>query len=77
MIVSRDINPERDFYYLGAKTIEILSSTDDEKMDFFHVFETLKSTENISLNLFTLTLDWLYIIGAIDKSHKGHIIKCF
>jgi hypothetical protein len=77
MIISKDINPERDFYYLGAKTIEILSSTEDDKMDFFSVFEVLKSSEDISLNLFTLTLDWLFIIGAINKSHKGYIVKCF
>jgi hypothetical protein len=77
MIISRDINPERDFYYLGAKTIEILSSTEENKMDFFSVFYELKSSEDISLNLFTLTLDWLYIIGAIDKSRKGYIVKCF
>jgi hypothetical protein len=77
MIVSKDINPERDFYYLGAKTIEILSTTEDEKMDFFSVFDALKSSEDISLNLFTLTLDWLFIIGVIDKSQKGYIVKCF
>lgn len=77
MIVSRDINPERDFYYLGAKTIEILSYTEDEKIDFFYVFEALRSTEDISLNLFTLTLDWLFIIGAIGKTNKGYLVKCF
>lgn len=77
MIISKDINPERDFYYLGAKTIEILSSTEDDRMDFFSVFDALKSSEDISLNLFTLTLDWLFIIGAIDKSQKGYIVKCF
>lgn len=77
MIISKDINPERDFYYLGGKTIEILFSTEDEKMDFFSVFDALKSSEDISLNLFTLTLDWLFIIGAINKSQEGYIIKCF
>lgn len=77
MIISRDINPERDFYYLGAKTIEILSTTDEDKVDFFYVYNKLKSSEDISLNLFTLTLDWLFIIGAISKSQKGYIIKCF
>jgi hypothetical protein len=77
MIVSRDINPERDFYYLGAKTIEILSSKEDEKVDFFYLFDALKASEDISLNLFMLTLDWLFIIGAIDKSYKGYIVKCF
>ena len=77
MIVSKDINPERDFYYLGAKTIDILSSSQTKKMDFFDVFNTLKLTEDISLNLFTLTLDWLFILGVIDNSQKGYIVKCF
>jgi len=77
MIVSKDINPERDFYYLGAKTIEILSSSKDKRLDFFNVFEILKNTEDISINLFILTLDWLFILGVIDNSQKGYIIKCF
>lgn len=77
MIISKDINPERDFYYLGAKTIQILSSNKDDKMDFFSVFHALKKSEDISLNLFILTLDWLFIIGAINESHKGYIVKCF
>jgi hypothetical protein len=77
MIISKDINPERDYYYLGAKVIEILSTREEKKFDFFSAFEELKSSENISINLFTLTLDWLFLIGAIDKSEKGFITKCF
>jgi hypothetical protein len=77
MIVNRDINPERDFYYLGAKIIEIISDTEEKKYDFFSVFEKLKSSDNISINLFTLTLDWLFIIGAINKPVNGNIVKCF
>ncbi len=77
MIVSRDINPERDFYYLGAKIIEIISESTSERFDFFDVFETLNKSEKISINLFSLTLDWLYLLGVIEKFDKGKIIKCF
>lgn len=77
MIISKDINPERDFYYLGAKVIEIISSTEDNSVIFFDVFEKLNASEKVSVNLFTLTLDWLYLIGAINKSKNGNIIKCF
>ena len=77
MIVNKDINPERDFYYLGAKTIEVLSSNEDNKMDFFKVYSELDKSENISINLFILTLDWLYLVGAIERPVKGNIIKCF
>ena len=77
MIVSKDINPERDFYYLGAKVIEIISSFEENKINFFDVYEKLNTSEKISFNLYTLTLDWLYIIGAINKFEKGNIVKCF
>lgn len=77
MIVSKDINPERDFYYLGAKTIEILSTTESDRMDFFKVYSELSKFENISINLFILTLDWLYLTNVISKPEKGEIIKCF
>ncbi|SKB28853.1 ABC-three component system middle component 6 [Malaciobacter marinus] len=77
MIVSKDINPERDFYYLGAKTIKVLASINDKDIDFFKVYSELNKSENISINLFALTLDWLYLIGAIDKPRKGNIVKCF
>lgn len=77
MIVSKDINPERDFYYLGAKTIEILSNTKSDRMDFFKVYFELSKVEDISINLFILTLDWLYLTNVINKPEKGDIIKCF
>jgi len=77
MIVSKDINPERDFYYLGAKIIEIISSSEDSKVNFFDVFEKLNASEKVSINLYTLTLDWLYLIGAINKSEQKSILKCF
>lgn len=77
MIISKDINPERDLYYLGARIIEILSSTEDTNINFFDVFEKFNSNGKVSINLFTLTLDWLFLIGAINSFEKGKIVKCF
>ncbi len=76
MIINKDINPERELYYLGAKTIEILNKLPDEKIGLFDIFHLLNEHEKISMNLFTLSLDWLYILGAI-KSDEGYIVKCF
>lgn len=77
MIISKDVNPLRDFYYLGAKIIEVIENTKAEEHDFFSIYEVLKSKEEISFSLYTLTLDWLYIIGAIDKPKNGKVVKCF
>ncbi len=76
MIITKDINPKRDLYYIGAMIIKILSDS-DKNHDFLSVFQSLKQSENISMNLFVLTLDWLFIIGVISKIKEGYIIKCF
>jgi len=77
MIVSKDINPERDFYFLGAKIIELINPNENNEINFFDIFEKINSTEKLSIYLFTLTLDWLFLIGAIDISKNGNLKKCF
>lgn len=77
MIISKDINPEKDFYYLGAIILEIISNPNISQFETLTVYNELKSRERISFNLYTLTLDWLYIIGAINKTKNGDIIRCF
>ncbi len=76
MIVSKDINPERDVYFLGAEIIDLVSKATDA-VDFLEVYRELNNVHSVSMNLFTHTLDWLFIIGAIDHSGKGDIQKCF
>jgi hypothetical protein len=75
MILGKDIHPQRKIYYLGAIVIEILQSTDN-RCDFFSVYQQVSEKEKISMNLFTLTLDWLFLFGLIEN-RKGLIQKCF
>lgn len=76
MILSKDNNPQRDIYYLGAKLIEILMSFEKDKVDYFEAYKIMKDEFGTSINLYTLILDWLYLLGAI-KSEKRYIVKCF
>lgn len=77
MIVNKNINPERDLYYLGGKVIEILDNSNNAKFDYFELYSNLNKNHNISINLFTLVLDWLFILGAVKKDKKGLLEKCF
>ncbi len=77
MIISKDINPERDLYYLGAKILESLVEIDEEEYDFIELYSKIKLSNNISINLFSLALTWLFTIGAISHSDRGNIIRCF
>ena len=77
MIVNKNINPERDLYYLGGKVIEALNSFTKNEIDYFDLFLSVNKSNKVSLNLYSLVLDWLFILGVIKKSNKGLIIKCF
>lgn len=77
MIINKQRNPERDLYYLGGKLIEVISDSNKREYDYFDLFNDFNKSNKVSLNLFSLTLDWLFVIGAIKKSNKGKIEKCF
>jgi hypothetical protein len=77
MIVNKNINPERDLYYLGGNVIEVLNSYTKNEIDYFDLFLSVNKSNEVSLSLYTLVLDWLFILGVIKKSNKGMIIKCF
>ncbi len=77
MIVNKNTNPERDLYYLGGKVIEVLNSFTKNEIDYFDLFHSVNKTNKVSLNLYSLVLDWLFILGVIKKGNKGLIIKCF
>ena len=76
MIVSKDTNPKKDLYYLGALVIEVLGSFSTETVDLLDAFQKLNQKEKVSMNLFALTLDWLFMLGLV-KSNQGHLEKCF
>lgn len=77
MIINKNTNPERDLYYLGGKVIEALNLFTQNKVDYFELFLSVNKSNKVSLNLYSLVLDWLFILGVIKKGNKGLIIKCF
>jgi hypothetical protein len=77
MIISKNTHPERDLYYLGAKTIEVLNSSEQEEWDYYDLFSELNQKTKISFNLYSLVLVWLFILNVIQQSKNGGIRKCF
>ena len=76
MIVNRDSNPSMELYYVGAIIISSLIDSDQEKKDFFALYESVKEESNISMHVFMLALDWLFLLGSINSA-DGEIYKCF
>ncbi len=76
MIVSQNLHPQQNLYYWGAIVLETIKILPNEEIEFFPVYEEIKKLYDISFEMFSLTLDWLFILGII-KNNKGRIKKCF
>lgn len=76
VVVNKNTHPERSLYYLGALLLEVLSNSEESSVDFLDAFRLLNEKEGVSMNLFVLTVDWLYLLGTIE-SEKGVLVRCF
>jgi hypothetical protein len=76
MIIGKDVNPQNNVYHIGAKIIQVLNSYDRPSIDYFEVFNDLNKLDKVSFNLFSLGLDWLYLLGVVDNN-DGQLKKCF
>jgi hypothetical protein len=77
MIVSKDTNPEKDLYYLGAKVLECLAPHQQSEIDYISLLNAVKKEVDISNSLFSLSLNWLFLLGTIELTEQGDIKKCF
>lgn len=75
MLINEDINPNNSLYYLGAEVLKSIENKED--FDFMELYKSMNNKYNISLKLFILTIDWLFLIDAITLSEKGNLKKCF
>jgi hypothetical protein len=77
MIIDKNINPERDLYYLGGILIDVLQNNENKEVDYIDLYTLINIKKNITINLYSLTLDWLFILGLVAKGENGKIKICF
>ena len=76
MIVGTDTNPQNQIYYIGGLILNILKRQTDVSFSYMDVFEKLNKEHKVSISLYSLSLDWLYLLGTINYNEKG-LVKCF
>ena len=77
MIIDEKTHPEEQIYYVGALALEVLQELEEENILLLELFVELKKRHNhLSINLITLSLDWLYLLEGTTFSH-GKVWKCF
>lgn len=73
MIVSCDTRPERQIYHIGALILKEMQGASN--FEVFDLFEKVRSVDSIPLNLYLLSLDWLFLLNAVIIE-KGQIRRC-
>ncbi|EAF2586912.1 hypothetical protein E0F18_02975 [Listeria monocytogenes] len=76
MLLPKDINPETSIYYYGSLVLKELSSISSKQEDIINLYHNVKIAGSISITSFSLTLDWLYLIGAVKINNEGKVILC-
>jgi hypothetical protein len=74
MILDREVHPENQLYYTGALILGVLKTFNKKIVCVFELYEAVKKQYKITLPRFFLSLDWLFLLSAIEGCEQG--VKC-
>lgn len=74
MLLPDNIHPELSIYYNASIILAELEKKTEQK--FFELYHNVKKSNNMTLSVFVLSLDWLYLIQLAQISEKGVVKKC-
>jgi hypothetical protein len=74
MLLPDNIQPELCIYYNGALVLQELQNNSVQLIiDLYH---SVKEKYDMSFPIFTLSLDWLFLIDVAKSNEKGEIELC-
>lgn len=73
MLLPDNIKPEYIIYYVGSIIIEKLKNKTYSLLD---LFQSLNELNDVSFSLYSLALDWLYLIDMAEINDSGEIVLC-
>ena len=72
-MITIDSDPILNPVYIGASILVELASSDYTEIEIECLYEVIKLEFDVSYEVFTFALDWLYVVGAIDLNSNGCI----
>lgn len=75
MILGKDVHPSRKIYFSGALVLDGFRSLSEKEVAFDDLYKKMKKDYSMSIEIFMLSLDWLFLLNAID-SRDGKVFKC-
>jgi hypothetical protein len=74
MLLPDNIHPEQCIYYNGALVLQIIQQC--KSMDFLDLYVKVRDKRDISMPVFVLCLDWLYLLNLVVVNDGGKVSLC-
>lgn len=68
MLLPDNIHPENTIYYQGAFVLKILQQS--PRIDLLELYTQAKAQHEISIPVFLLCLDWLFLLDLITLDNE-------
>lgn len=74
MLLPDNIHPEQSVYYNGAFVLKVIQQ--GRPLDFLDLYAKIREMRSISMPLFVLCLDWLFLVNVVTLNAKGQVELC-
>jgi len=75
MLIPDNIHPERCIYFNGSVVLDVLLPV--KTMDFLDLFIQVRAIKEMSMPVFVLSLDWLFLLSVVRFDNNGKVELCF
>jgi len=75
MLVPDNIHPEQTIYFNGAFVLKTIQEY--RVMDMFDLYIRITSEREMSMPVFVLCLDWLFLLNLVTLDDHDKVELCF
>jgi len=74
MLLPDNIHPEQSIYYNGAFVLQALR--EQRVMDLLDLYMNTQMHREMTMPVFVLCLDWLFLLNLVSLNEKGSVELC-
>lgn len=74
MLLPDNIHPEDSVYYNGAFVLQ--AAQNNPVSDLLDLYQQVKQSKKMSMPVFVLCLDWLFLLDILTLNDQGRVELC-
>ena len=74
MLLPDNIHPQQSVYYNGSLVLKVLQG--ERVLKIFDLYQKVRQNNKMSFPLFTLCLDWLFLLSIVSMNKDGKVQLC-